>query len=115
MDNVYAGKGLTFYLVTKTKDELNQDFRKSIRCCKDGAAMKIPRKFPGVAKAGTLLPGGGICHPMPPHGYGPGSRKSNNMEYCSLHDSYLGLSLVVFYTKVFGNLLGKHKSKYACP
>ena len=28
--------------------------------------------FQGWQKAGFLLPRNGICHPMPPHGYGPG-------------------------------------------
>ena len=34
--------------------------------------------FSGWQKASSLLPSGGICHSMPPHGYGPVEEKDIN-------------------------------------
>ena len=76
----------------ETKVDLDQNFSKSLLGYKDKATIKNCKKIPrggkkmvsccpGVAKRwylvalgwqkdGILLPWGGICHPMPPHGYG---------------------------------------------
>ena len=32
---------------------------------------KLQENSRGLQKNGILLPRGGVCHPMPPHGYGP--------------------------------------------
>ena len=76
MDSVCASKDRAFKYVTKTKIELNQNFRRFLLNYQDKATIKIAKIFPGMAKAGILLPRDGICHPLLPHGYVPGTIKA---------------------------------------
>ena len=64
-------KNLTFYCVTNTKIELNQNFRRHLIIYKYKARIKTAKNFKGWQKAGILLSRDGICHPMSPHGCGP--------------------------------------------
>ena len=52
-------------------------------------------KFVGVAKSGVLLSRGGICHPTPPHGYGPIlniTRKQNREVGLVLLEAFIALT-----------------------
>ena len=65
---------MTEFSCTKTKVDLNQNFRRSLLRNKDKATRnnnKKYKKFSGVAKRWDPVAQGGRCHPMPPHSYGP--------------------------------------------
>jgi len=56
-------------IFTKTKVELNQNFRRSLLNYKDKATIKnCIKSSQGLQQAGILLPG--VGHPISPHGYG---------------------------------------------
>ena len=58
----------TDFSCTKTKVDLNQNFRRTLLGYKDKATRNNNKKLqenpPGWQKDGILLPRGGICHPI---------------------------------------------------
>ena len=65
-------KRLNFLYVTKTKVDLNQNFRRFLLGYDDKVIIKkLQENSHGWQKDGILLPKGGRPHPMPPQGYGP--------------------------------------------